>query len=225
MNHDPKELCRRFGLVYVETSALELRRQRRGRGFCYRDGSGKAVGGKALKARIRQLAVPPAWTEVCIAADDRAHIQAIWRDAEGRLQYRYHPDWDKARATAKEVSSSPRRADRKSRPRIFGPSAPRRPRLPFSPSITAMRANGCARRRSSPPLTRSAKFSSTRAAWRGRATSIRANRGLRGRQARDLVAPWPYAQRPEPHRKRVDALSRETSLRTTPTLSRPNSRR
>ena len=49
------------------------------------------------------LAIPPAWSEVCIAADARAHIQAIGRDAEGRLQYRYHPEWDKARATAKET--------------------------------------------------------------------------------------------------------------------------
>jgi DNA topoisomerase-1 len=38
---------------------------------------------------------------VCIAADERAHIQAIGRDADGRLQYRYHPDWDKARSETK----------------------------------------------------------------------------------------------------------------------------
>lgn len=55
------------------------------------------------KARVKQLAIPPAWTEVCIAEDERAHIQAIGRDAEGRLQYRYHPEWDKARATAKSA--------------------------------------------------------------------------------------------------------------------------
>jgi DNA topoisomerase-1 len=102
MTHDPKKLCRRFDLVYVETSALELQRRRCGKGFSYRDGFGNTVSQAAIKARIRQLAIPPAWTEVCIAADERAHIQAIGRDAEGRLQYRYHPDWDKARASAKE---------------------------------------------------------------------------------------------------------------------------
>jgi len=102
MSLDPKEHCRRFGLVYVQTSALELRRHRRGKGFSYRDATGKTIRDRAIKARINQLAIPPAWTEVCIAADERAHIQAIGRDAEGRLQYRYHPDWDKARATAKE---------------------------------------------------------------------------------------------------------------------------
>jgi DNA topoisomerase I len=56
---------------------------------------------KALKSRIKQLAIPPAWTEVSIAASDRSHIQAVGRDAEGRLQYRYHPEWEKARAEAK----------------------------------------------------------------------------------------------------------------------------
>ena len=103
MTHDPKTFCRRFGLTYVETSALELRRQRCGKGFTYRDGAGNTIRDKAVKARINQLAIPPAWREVCIAADERAHIQAIGRDAEGRLQYRYHPEWDKARATAKET--------------------------------------------------------------------------------------------------------------------------
>jgi DNA topoisomerase-1 len=103
MTHDPKTFCRRFGLTYVETSALQLRRQRCGKGFTYRDGLGKTIHDKAVKARINELAIPPAWSEVCIAADERAHIQAIGRDAEGRLQYRYHPAWDKARDTAKET--------------------------------------------------------------------------------------------------------------------------
>jgi DNA topoisomerase-1 len=102
MTHDPKTLCRRFGLIYVETSSLQLRRQRWGKGFAYRDARGKILSDKNLRARINQLAIPPAWTEVCIAEDERAHIQAIGRDAEGRLQYRYHPDWDQARATAKK---------------------------------------------------------------------------------------------------------------------------
>ena len=79
-----------------------MRRQRCGKGFAYRDARGKILKDKNLRARINQLAIPPAWTEVCIAEDERAHIQAIGRDAEGRLQYRYHPDWDQARATAKE---------------------------------------------------------------------------------------------------------------------------
>ena len=103
MSKDVKELCRRYGLAYVETADLPLRRRRCGKGFSYADSEGRAVRDKAVKARIKQLAIPPAWTEVCIAADNRAHIQAVGRDAEGRLQYRYHADWDKARADTKHA--------------------------------------------------------------------------------------------------------------------------
>jgi DNA topoisomerase-1 len=45
--------------------------------------------------------VPPAYENVLYAADPRAHIQAIGRDAAGRLQYRYHPDWDQIRERRK----------------------------------------------------------------------------------------------------------------------------
>jgi DNA topoisomerase-1 len=30
--------------------------------------------------------------------DPQGHLQAIWRDAAGRLQYRYHSDWEEVRA-------------------------------------------------------------------------------------------------------------------------------
>jgi len=58
----------------------KLQRQRCGKGFACRDGTGKTIRDKAVKARINQLAIPPAWSDVCIAADERAHIQAIGRD-------------------------------------------------------------------------------------------------------------------------------------------------
>ena len=101
MPQDTKKLCRRYGLTHVETADLRLRRRRCGKGFGYVDNEGRTVCDKALKVRIRKLAIPPAWTEVCIAEDEKAHIQAVGRDAEGRLQYRYHPDWDKARNETK----------------------------------------------------------------------------------------------------------------------------
>ncbi len=103
MPQDVKQLCRRHGLNYVETADLGLRRRRYGKGFGYVDAEGLTVRDKALKARIRELAIPPAWTDVCIAEDDRAHIQAVGRDTEGRLQYRYHPDWEEARAETKAL--------------------------------------------------------------------------------------------------------------------------
>src|SRR3954454_19531497 len=53
------------------------------------------------RARLKRLAVPPAYDDVLYAADPRAHIQAIGRDAAGRVQYRYHPDLEKGRERRK----------------------------------------------------------------------------------------------------------------------------
>ncbi len=47
----------------------------------------------ATRARIRRLAIPPAWTDVRICASAKGHLQAVGRDARGRKQYRYHPRW------------------------------------------------------------------------------------------------------------------------------------
>lgn len=52
-------------------------------------------------ARIRKLAIPPAYTDVWICPDPRGHIQATGRDARGRRQYRYHPRWRGVRDEAK----------------------------------------------------------------------------------------------------------------------------
>jgi DNA topoisomerase-1 len=52
-------------------------------------------------ARVRALAVPPAWTDVWICADGRGHIQATGRDARGRKQYRYHSRFRAHREEAK----------------------------------------------------------------------------------------------------------------------------
>lgn len=101
MSPDPKALSHRHGLTYVESSELNLRRRRCGKGFSYRNAAGHTLGDKAVKARIKALAIPPAWTDVCIAEDENAHIQAIGRDSEGRLQYRYHPHWEQIRTSAK----------------------------------------------------------------------------------------------------------------------------
>jgi DNA topoisomerase-1 len=47
------------------------------------------------------LVIPPAWSEVWIAPNPAAHLQATGRDARGRKQYRYHADWTTARDAAK----------------------------------------------------------------------------------------------------------------------------
>lgn len=70
-------------------------RTRHGRGFAYRL-NGEAVGDEAL-TRIRDLAIPPAWTDVWICPDELGHLQAVGLDAAGRKQYLYHPLWRERR--------------------------------------------------------------------------------------------------------------------------------
>ena len=70
-----------------------LRRANGAKGFAYLDDRGGRVSRRSTLDRIRALAVPPAWTDVWICADERGHLQATGRDAKGRKQYRYHPRW------------------------------------------------------------------------------------------------------------------------------------
>ena len=44
-------------------------------------------------ARIRDLAIPPAWEHVWICPDANGHLQAVGTDSVGRRQYLYHPRW------------------------------------------------------------------------------------------------------------------------------------
>ncbi|HSC81203.1 MAG TPA: DNA topoisomerase IB, partial [Chitinolyticbacter sp.] len=86
---------------YVRSDAPGLRRVRRGKGFAYQDSNGQPVRDAATLARIASLAIPPAYTDVWICAAADGHLQATGRDARGRKQYRYHPDWVAARSEHK----------------------------------------------------------------------------------------------------------------------------
>lgn len=88
-------------LRIISPHELDIRRCRRGRGFSYVDSSGRRITDKAILARLRSLAVPPAYEQVRIASDEWAHIQAVGRDEAGRLQYRYHPEWERRRENRK----------------------------------------------------------------------------------------------------------------------------
>ena len=92
---------RRLGLRYVSTDALTIRRQRKGDGYRFVSARGRTIRDEITRARLKRLAVPPAYEDVLYAADPRAHIQAIGRDAAGRLQYRYHAEWEKVREQRK----------------------------------------------------------------------------------------------------------------------------
>ena len=95
------EDAKKAGLEYVNDGEPGIRRQRRGQGFAYLNGNGKGVREPYAMARIRSLAIPPAWTDVWICASEFGHLQATGRDAKGRKQYRYHVDFIAIRDNAK----------------------------------------------------------------------------------------------------------------------------
>ncbi|SNS00126.1 DNA topoisomerase IB [Streptosporangium subroseum] len=68
-------------------------RRRRGKGFSYHRSGGEQVRDRRTLARIRALAIPPAWTDVWICRFPDGHIQAVGTDTAGRRQYRYHDVW------------------------------------------------------------------------------------------------------------------------------------
>ena len=99
------------GLVYVSDQARGIRRVRLTAGkqgrkaapprFQYVGPSGRRIRDARTLARIASLAIPPAYEDVWICTNPRGHLQATGRDARGRKQYRYHPEWTRARGDHK----------------------------------------------------------------------------------------------------------------------------
>jgi len=90
---DVRATAREAGLRYVSDTMKGIARRRAGRAFSYRDAKDQAVTDPATLARIRKLAIPPAWKAVWICASANGHLQATGIDAKGRKQYRYHTGW------------------------------------------------------------------------------------------------------------------------------------
>jgi DNA topoisomerase-1 len=85
------------GLRYVTDAMPGIRRQRRGKGFAYVAPDGRPVRARDAIARFRSLVIPPAWTQVWICPVEDGHLQVTARDARGRKQYRYHPQFRQQR--------------------------------------------------------------------------------------------------------------------------------
>ncbi len=88
-------------LRYSTDASPGISRRRAGPGFRYLGPDAASIQDAATLARIRSLAVPPAWHNVWICADARGHLQATGRDARGRKQSRYHPAWRARRDQSK----------------------------------------------------------------------------------------------------------------------------
>ena len=98
---DPRAAAKAAKLRYVTDSKPGLTRQRDGDIWRFFKPDMSEVTDPDEIARIRKLAIPPAYTDVWICPDPRGHLQAVGRDARGRKQYRYHPKWRVVRDEAK----------------------------------------------------------------------------------------------------------------------------
>jgi DNA topoisomerase IB len=81
----------------ADCSGPGILRRGRGRGFEYLDEGGERIHDAETIDRIRELVIPPAWSDVWICPYPNGHIQAVGTDVAGRRQYLYHPDWRRRR--------------------------------------------------------------------------------------------------------------------------------
>jgi len=92
-----ESLVREHGLKLGEQNQLTIRRVKRGKGYSFVRANGSHIRCARTIRRLHSMAVPPAYGEVRYSPDPDSHLQAVGRDAAGRLQYRYHSDWEKVR--------------------------------------------------------------------------------------------------------------------------------
>lgn len=80
-------------LHYTTDDLPGISRRKQGSGFSYYYCDGTQVTEAETLARIKSLAIPPAYNDVWISPIAHGHIQATARDSKNRKQYRYHPLW------------------------------------------------------------------------------------------------------------------------------------
>jgi DNA topoisomerase-1 len=97
---EPRTL-KQAGLIYVSDEEPGFKRRKMGKQFIFFGVGGQRLRDEKTVARIRRLAIPPAYKDVWICRHDNGHLQATGRDARGRKQYRYHAGWRMVRDAAK----------------------------------------------------------------------------------------------------------------------------
>ncbi len=96
-----ESLATELGLKLGDQNQLTIRRIRRGKSYSFIRANGSRIRDARTIRRLHAMAVPPAYREVRYSPDPNSHLQAVGRDAAGRLQYRYHADWEKVREQRK----------------------------------------------------------------------------------------------------------------------------
>ncbi|WP_213775619.1 DNA topoisomerase IB [Bradyrhizobium sp. dw_78] len=94
-------LAHELGLKLGDQNELTIRRIKRGKNYSFVRANGSRVRDARTIRRLHSMAVPPAYREVRYSPDPATHLQAVGVDAAGRLQYRYHADWEKVREQRK----------------------------------------------------------------------------------------------------------------------------
>jgi DNA topoisomerase-1 len=95
--HSVELLARELGLTLGDQNKLTIRRIKRGKVYSFIRANGTRIRHAGTIKRLNRMAVPPAYQQVRYSPDPNTHLQAVGRDAAGRLQYRYHADWEKVR--------------------------------------------------------------------------------------------------------------------------------
>lgn len=96
-----ESLANELGLKLGDQHDLTIRRIKRGKSYSFVRANGTPIKHPGTIKRLNAMAVPPAYEDVRYAVDPTSHLQAVGRDAAGRLQYRYHLDWEKVREQRK----------------------------------------------------------------------------------------------------------------------------
>src|SRR6195952_5306341 len=96
-----ESLAQELGLTLGDQNELTIRRIKRGKNYSFVRANGTPIRHVGTIKRLKSMAVPPAYEEVRYSPDPASHLQAVGRDAAGRLQYRYHSDWEKVREQRK----------------------------------------------------------------------------------------------------------------------------
>src|ERR1700736_4939295 len=96
-----EELAGELGLKLGDQNELTIRRIKRGKSYSFIRANGTPIRHVGIIRRLNRMAVPPAYREVRYSPDPNSHLQAVGVDAAGRLQYRYHADWEKVREQRK----------------------------------------------------------------------------------------------------------------------------
>lgn len=98
---EAKIVAKEAHLRYVTDTRPGIQRKRSGKGFTYIGLDGQPIKDRQERERLDKIGIPPAWTDVWISPYPNGHILTTGRDAKGRKQYRYHPDWNAIRNETK----------------------------------------------------------------------------------------------------------------------------